>query len=110
MLEQKIEALTRAVEALTQAISASAPMPIAPVKIEVVKATAPVQMVADEQDTPSPAFDAQTLKDMTLVKSRAGHQADIRAKLNDMGVKKLQDLAQDQAAEFYQWVIALGDN
>lgn len=101
MLEQKIEALTRAVEALTQAITSGA-----------VKATEPAQTPKPEPQshTPAVAFADQSLKDVTLAKSREGHRDAIRNKLNDMGVKKLQDLAQDQAAEFYQWVIALGNN
>ena len=107
MLEQKIEALTRAVEALTLAMTTGATA-----KADAVKAADPIPEPALKSPTPAPtpAFDDQALKDVTLAKSRAGHREAVRKKLDDMGVKKLQDLAQDQAAEFYQWVVALGNN
>jgi len=104
MLEQKIEALTRAVEALTLAMTTGATE-----KTAAAKANDPAPEPAVPQDTP-PAFDEQALKDATLAKSREGHREAIREKLDAMGVKKLQDLAQDQAAEFYRWVVALGDD
>lgn len=100
MLEQKIEALTRAVEALTLAMTTGA----------TVKVVDQTSEPATQTHTPALEFDDQTLKDTTLAKSREGHTDAIRKKLNEMGAKKLQDLAQDQAAEFYQWVIALGNN
>lgn len=105
MLEQKIEALTRAVEALTLAMTTDATA-----KADVVKMADPTPEPAPQDIAPAPEFDNQALKDVTLAKSREGHREAIRNKLDDMGVKKLQDLAQDQAAEFYQWVIALGNN
>lgn len=105
MLEQKIEALTRAVEALTLAMTTGAPA-----KADAVKATDPIPEPTPQSPAPAPEFNDQALKDVTLAKSREGHTDAIRNKLNEMGAKKLQDLAQDQAAEFYQWVIALGNN
>lgn len=101
MLEQKIEALTRAIEALTDVISATpAAAPAAPVDAEQPQPTTDA--------TPAPAdVDEQSIKDLTLEMSRAGHRDAIRDKLSEFGVKKITDLKGDDAAAYYDWLLTL---
>jgi hypothetical protein len=103
MLEQKIETLTRAVEALTAAITASLAAACAqdtsePTPVE----NEPLQPTL----APAPA-DEQSIKDLTLDMSRAGHRDAIRDKLSEFGVKKITDLASDDASEYYDWLLSL---
>lgn len=102
MLEQKIEILTKAIEALTAALQenhpAAAPQP------KIVEESAP----PIETRKPAPtAISEQDLKDLTLVKSRAGHKDVIRTKLDALNAKKITDLKADDAAAFYDWLVTL---
>lgn len=106
MLEQKIEALTRAIEALTEVISATpAAAPAVP------DDAAPVDAEQTQPTTNAPpapaAVDEQSIKDLTLEMSRAGHRDAIRDKLSEFGVKKITDLKGDDAAAYYDWLLAL---
>ena len=103
MLEQKIEDLTRAVEALTQAMTSAPaaskvfePDELTPVQSEPLP-NAPAQKVVDDQ----------SVKDLTLEMSRAGHRDAIRDKLSGFGVKKITDLKGDDATAYYAWLLNL---
>lgn len=105
MLEQKIEALTRAVEALAEAITA-APAPTPAPRSEDVSPLA--AGVASQTDQPTAAgVDEQSVKDLTLEMSRAGHRDAIRDKLSEFGVKKITDLETEDAAAYYAWLLNL---
>jgi len=102
MLEQKIEMLTKAIEALTAALQENRPAD-AP-KPKIVEASAPPIVMREPAPT---AISEQDLKDLTLAKSRAGHKDAIRAKLDALNAKKITDLKGDDAAAFYDWLVAL---
>ena len=107
MLEEKIDRLIQAVEALTAAMTAARPFEATtgPTPAREVKVAAP-DVETPKSDAPG-APDMQGLKDATLKAARAGHKDAIRAKLDDFGVTKIQDLGSADAAEFYGWVIGL---
>lgn len=105
MLEQKIEALTRAVEALTEAIkTASIPTP-APHPEDVSPSDAGLPSQTDQ--TTAVGVDEQSIKDLTLEMSRSGHRDAIREKLSGFGVKKITDLKGDDATAYYDWLLTL---
>jgi cell division septum initiation protein DivIVA len=106
MLEQKIEALTRAIEALTEVISAT--LAAAPAVSDNAAPAATEQQQPITDATPAPAAaDEQSIKDLTLEMSRAGHRDAIRDKLSEFGVKKITDLKGDDAAAYYDWLLSL---
>jgi cell division septum initiation protein DivIVA len=106
MLEQKIEDLRRAIEALTEVISATpAAVPAVP---DNAAPAATEQPQPTTEATPAPAAaDEQSIKDLTLEMSRAGHRDAIRDKLSEFGVKKITDLKGDDAAAYYDWLLSL---
>ena len=109
MLEQKIEILTKAIEALTAALQenhpAAAPQPkIVEVSAPLIEVSAPLIEMREPALT---AISEQDVKDLTLVKSRAGHKDAIRTKLDALNAKKITDLKADDAAAFYDWLVTL---
>lgn len=95
MLETEIVKLREAIEALTAKIG-----------------TAPTETTTPEAEKEQPknqdegknTVTLQDVKDVTLAKSRDGFKAEIRALLAEFGVKKIQELNEDDYPKFLEAV------
>lgn len=95
MLETEIVKLREAIEALTAKIG-----------------TAPTETTTPEAEKEQPknqdegknTVTLQDVKDVTLAKSRDGFKAEIRGLLSQFGVKKIQELNEDDYPKFLEAV------
>ena len=100
MLETEIKKLTAAIEELTARIGAvEAPAVEAPA-VEAPAVEAPAA------DARSITINQEELTRVCLALSRAGKKDDIKAKLSDLGVKRVGELTGDDYVTFSVWAVA----
>ena len=127
MLETRIKELTEAIAVLTKVIT-DAGLPVVAVdaapEVKVLPLVTPEPEVATEpkkKRAPAkkkepvveekPATDIDNLRDLVIGLSRKGLKNDIRAKMDEFGKAKLDELDEVQLGEMYQWVQEkIGDN
>ena len=90
MLETEIKKLTAAIEELTARIGA----------VEAPAVEAPAA------DARSITINQEELTRVCLALSRAGKKDDIKAKLSDLGVKRVGELTGDDYVTFSVWAVA----
>ena len=119
MLETEIKKLREAIEANTAAlVGLSMGEPVdqpepAPEPEEKPKAKAKAKPKAKAEPKEEPKeepkadeIDFEEIKQITLGLSRSGKKDLVRAKLDDMGVKRLTDLSETDLAIYAEWVRA----
>ena len=104
MLETEIKKLTAAIEALTARLGAvEAPAVEAPA-VEAPAVEAPA-VEAPAVEAPA-AITVDELTRVCLALSRAGKKDAIKAKLSELGVKRVGELNGDDYATFATWAVA----
>lgn len=112
MLETEIKKLREAVEALTVELKGSKivfDVPEETVTEEKPKAEPKAKAKPKPKAKPkadAPEIDFDEIKQITLGLSRSGKKDDVRAKLDEFGVKRLTDLKGDDLAVYAEWARA----